>query len=150
MTLIEPAHFGRNGINAFILAVGLNLVWINLSEVFRYFAFVMPMMRDSFSVVSDVAPMNISVFLIWGIWDTILVLSVCGIAWMALEKFGTTQKSIIATATGIWATIFVILWLGLFNMNLATLSILYVALPLAWLEMYVAVLLVNLSMRRRS
>ena len=33
---------------AFWLTLLCNGVWINASEVFRYFAFVMPMMRDAF------------------------------------------------------------------------------------------------------
>lgn len=130
------------------LAVGINLIWINLSEVFRYFAFVMPMMREAFPVLPDIAPMNIPVFLIWGVWDTILVIAVCIIAWLALDKFGTTVRVAVVAATGIWATIFVILWLGLLNMNLATPAILMVALPLAWLEMFVAVMILRWAMNR--
>ena len=130
------------------IAFVFNLIWINLSEVFRYFAFVMPMMRDAFSMVPDIAPMNLSVFLIWGIWDTILVASVTGIAWLALERFGGSHKVFIGVATGIWAAIFVILWLGLLNMNLAIPSVLAIALPLAWLEIYVAVRIVNWAMNR--
>lgn len=130
------------------LAIGINLIWINLSEVFRYFAFVMPMMREAFPILPDVAPMNIPVFLIWGIWDTILVFAVCLIAWLALDKFGATIRVAILAATGIWATIFVILWLGLFNMNLATPAIVLVALPLAWIEMFVAVMIVRWTMHR--
>lgn len=131
------------------LAIGINLIWINLSEVFRYFAFVMPMMREAFPILPDVAPMNIPVFLIWGIWDTILVFAVCMIAWLALDKFGSTIRVAVLAATGIWATIFVILWLGLFNMNLATPAIVLVALPLAWIEMFVAVMIVRWTMYRQ-
>ncbi len=131
-----------------LVATGLNMIWINLSEVFRYFAFVMPMMRDAFPVLPEVAPMNIPVFLVWGIWDTILVLSVCMIAWLSLDKFGTSIKSTVLIGTGIWASIFVILWLGLFNMNLATPQILLTALPLAWIELVVAVFIVRWSMLR--
>ncbi|MEM8540250.1 MAG: hypothetical protein AAGF25_04770 [Pseudomonadota bacterium] len=144
-TIKEPTS---NIPNSFWIAIGLNMVWINLSEVFRYFAFVMPMMRDAFPMLPSVAPMNIPVFLIWGIWDTILVVSVCAIAWLSLTKFGTTMLMVLLTATGIWASIFVILWLGLFNMNLASPSIVLVALPLAWLEMFVAVIIVRWAMMR--
>lgn len=146
MTLIhENMPINRR---AFGISFVLNLIWINLSEVFRYFVFVMPMMRDAFPMVPDIAPMNIPVFLIWGIWDTVLVASVTGIAWLAVERFGGSHRVLLAVATGIWAAIFVILWLGLFNMNLAVPSVLAVALPLAWLEIYVAVRIVNWAMKR--
>lgn len=130
------------------VAGAMNMIWINLSEVFRYFAFVMPMMHDAFPTLTDVAPMDLKVFAIWGIWDTILVMAVTTTSWLALEKFGAKTKVVLTTATGIWAGIFVILWLGLFNMNLATVSILAVALPLAWIEMVVAVFIVRWALTR--
>ena len=34
-----------------LVATLANLVWINASEVFRYFIFVMPMMREAFSSI---------------------------------------------------------------------------------------------------
>ena len=43
---------------------------------------------------------------------------------------------------------FVFLWLGLFNMNLAPWQVLLVALPLAWVEMAVAALIVRWAMLR--
>ncbi|MDJ0514114.1 MAG: hypothetical protein QNJ62_11795 [Methyloceanibacter sp.] len=133
-----------------LVAIGLNMVWINLSEVFRYFLFVMPAMRAAFPELPDVAPMNVSVFLIWGVWDTILVLSVSIIAWLALERFGVSGTTVVLTATGIWAAIFVILWLGLLNMNLATPSVLLAALPLALVEMIVAVAIVGWALSRKA
>lgn len=143
-TIKEPT---ANTPHSFWIAIGLNMIWINLSEVFRYFAFVMPMMRDAFPALPGVEPMNIPVFLVWGVWDTILVVSVCSIAWLSLSRFGIAPRVILLTATGIWAAIFVILWLGLFNMNLTTVSIVLVALPLAWIEMLVATVIVGWAMR---
>ncbi|WP_420333606.1 hypothetical protein [Roseibium sp.] len=129
-------------------ALMLNFVWINLSEVFRYFVFVRPMMQKALPTLPDVAPMSVPIFLIWGVWDTILVISVTLIALLALERFGSAPNTVFKVATGIWASIFVILWLGLWNMNLAPHDVLLVALPLAWLEMFVAVHLVAYAMRR--
>ncbi|MCB1493176.1 MAG: hypothetical protein KDJ77_15500 [Rhodobiaceae bacterium] len=125
------------------MAIGLNLLWINLSEVFRYFAFVMPMMREALPMVPDVAPMNAPVFLVWGVWDTILVIVASGLSWLVFERFGPTVRVALAAGTLVWVAIFVILWLGLFNMNLAPSAVLLVALPLAWVEMVVAALIVR-------
>jgi len=118
-------------------------LWINASEVFRYFAFIMPMMRDAFSDVIDVAPMNLPVFLIWGLWDTILLTAVMGFVWFYLDRFGWTIPNALLAGTLVWLAIFGILWLGLFNMNLATPLILAVALPLSWLELVVAALILR-------
>ena len=125
-----------------------NLLWINLSEVFRYFVFIMPMMRAHLAEVPEAAPMNLPVFLIWGLWDTVLVLVATGFSWLILERFGTSPRVVVQAGTAIWAAIFVILWLGLWNMNLASLPILAIALPLAWFEMVVAAGLVRWAMLR--
>jgi hypothetical protein len=60
---------------AFWMALAINVVWINISEISRYFVFIMPMMRDLLSHVPNIPPMNVSVFLIWGVWDTITVVA---------------------------------------------------------------------------
>lgn len=52
------------------------------------------------------------------------------------------------TGTRVWGAIFGILWLGLFNMNLATGGILAVALPLSLLELWLAALIVCWGMGR--
>lgn len=126
----------------FVTALLANFLWINASEVFRYFVFVMPMMRDAFPTLPDVAPMNLPVFLIWGAWDAILVATATLVPWMAMRVFGASIPRAVVYGTGVWMAVFVILWLGLYNMNLATPDVLAVALPLAWVEMVVAALIV--------
>lgn len=125
-----------------------NLIWINASEVFRYFAFVMPMMRQTLPGVPDVAPMSFLIFMIWGVWDTILLLAVSGFTWLFLDRYGTTIRNALLIGTILWTAIFVIFWLASFNMNLAAPRILAVALPLAWIEMVVAALIVRWAMLR--
>jgi hypothetical protein len=134
----------------FAIALVVNFIWINISEVFRYFAFIIPMMRDAFSFVPDVAPMNLPVFLIWGVWDTILVLTATIVPWAAMNIMGASMRNAILSGTGVWLAVFVILWLGLFNMNLATVEVLAIALPLAWLEMVIASLVVWFCVFRSS
>jgi hypothetical protein len=56
-----------------MLTCAIVSVWINASEIFRYFTLVMPMTRETLATVPNVAPMNLPVFLVWGLWDTLLV-----------------------------------------------------------------------------
>lgn len=134
----ETAHY----MSPLALALIANFLWINASEVFRYFAFVMPMMRETFPMLPDVAPMNLSVFMIWGVWDTILVVTATVLPWIAMQVFGPSAFRAVLYGTGVWMAVFVILWLGLYNMNLATLNVLAIALPMAWFEMVIASLIV--------
>ena len=124
-------------------ALLINMVWINLSEVFRYFVFVMPMMREALPMMENVAPMSWPIFAIWGVWDTILVFCVTGFVWIYLERFGCGIGNAIRGASFVWLGIFVILWLGIYNMNLTTLSVVGVALAFSWIELVVAALIVN-------
>jgi hypothetical protein len=150
MTISDTPLLRQGEARAFLLALIANTIWINLSEVFRYFAFVMPMMRSTLSMVSDVAPMDVPVFLIWGAWDTILVAAATGFSWLLLERFGNSIRVVFAAGSAIWATVFVILWVGLWNMNLAKPAILAVALPLAWIEMVVAAFIVRWARKRST
>lgn len=118
-------------------------LWINISEVFRYFAFVMPMLREAHPLIEGVAPMNFGVFAVWGLWDTILVLAFTGFIWIFCDRFGARLSTLLAGTTFFWASVFVILWVGLFNMRLAPMSVLYIALPLAWIELIVAALIIR-------
>jgi hypothetical protein len=117
--------------NALLLAYA----WLNLSEVFRYFLFVMPTMRATLPQIADVAPMNIPVFLIWGAWDTVLFCCVSFFIWLYFERFGGGARSVLAAGTLAWTTVFCLFWVAVWNMNLSGVSAPLTALPLGWVEM---------------
>jgi len=64
------------------------------------------------------------------------------------HRCGSSLRSAVLAGSSIWMAIFVILWLGLLNMHMATLGLLAVALPLSWLEMVIAALIVRWGMMR--
>lgn len=133
---------------AFWLALGVNFLWMNASEVFRCFAFVMPMMREALPGIVGVAPMNLPVFLVWGIWDTVLIGATTSVCWLMLTRFGPSVRPALVAGTLVWAAVFVLLWLALRNMNLATPPIIAAALPLAWVELAVAGLITRWALLR--
>lgn len=135
-------------VRAFLLTALLAAIWINASEVARYLLVVMPMMRAALPSVDGVAPMDLGVFAIWGVWDTLLVLVTTLFVWLHLARFGRTVAQALLAGTLVWAAVFVILWLALFNMNLAPGDVVAAALPLAWLELAVAALVVRWGMNR--
>ena len=94
MTPIQqtPSDAHRLAPYAFAVAFALNLIWVNASEVFRYFAFVMPMMRETLSMVPDVAPMSLPVFLVWGVWDLLIVAAITGATWIYIDRAGVTRS----------------------------------------------------------
>lgn len=133
-----------------LTALLINLVWINASEIVRYFVWVMPMMREGLPGIPDAAPMSLPVFMVWGVWDTILLAGTTGFAWLYMDRFGASIKDAIAAGTCFWLMVFGLLWLGAYNMNTAPGAVLAVALPLAWLEQVVAALIVRWCLLRAN
>jgi hypothetical protein len=121
----------------FITTVLITSIWVNISEVFRYFVIVMPQMRKDLSAIPNVAPMDWVVFSIWGVWDTILTAFIVFIAWLCFNVFGKSMKTILVAGTTCWL-FFLLFWIGMVNMNLAKPSLLLFTLPLSWIEMTVA------------
>jgi hypothetical protein len=88
------------------------------------------------------------VFLVWGVWDTILTVMVVWFCWLHIERFGASFLSVLAAGTASWLFLFVLFWIAMLNMGLARASTPAIALPLAWLEQVVAAWLATLCFRR--
>ena len=136
--------------SGFIMAAICAGLWINLSEIARYFLLVRPMMQEAFPMVADIAPINVPIFLSWMVWDTILVFATSLIVWLLLDRFGSSTRNAVLSGTFVWAAIFVILWLGLLNLGLANQALLMVALPLAWFELVIAAIIIKVCRERYS
>jgi hypothetical protein len=135
-------------LKAFVLTCLVVSLWINASEIFRYFVFVMPLTRETLEILPGVAPMNLPVFLVWGVWDTILTVMAVWYCWLHIERFGTGFWSVAASGTLSWLFLFVLFWIAMMNMGLARAATPAIALPLAWLELVIAALLAVACFRR--
>ncbi len=133
---------------SFLVAIGLNLVWINVSTIIRYFLFVRPMMREAYPTIPDVAGMNLPVFFAWGVWAAIPVLSIAAVAWLSMKHFGDGVLVVLASGTVAWLVVYANLWGANFLMNLAPPGLVAIVLILTWIEMAVGALLVRWAMRQ--
>ena len=113
-------------------------IWIVLSETWRYFALVMPRVKAHWNGMAGIADMNPVIFLIWGLWMIILSTMTVFICWLYQERFGNDNKTIIVAGTIVWLLFFVLFWIGTANMGFSTWSILWITLPLSWIELVVA------------
>ena len=127
----------------FIIVVLITSVWVNLSEVLRYFFIVIPEVKTYLSVVPEVAEVNIGILIIWGLWDTLLTALIVFIFWLYAQKFGNSIKSVVAAGIISWCFFFVLFWVGLANMGLSSWQFLLIVLPLALLETLVASLIAS-------
>jgi hypothetical protein len=126
-----------------------NMLWINASETARYFVIVRPILHDAFPSAPHVAAVTPGIFAIWVVWDSMLILAATGFYWLYLTHFGTAIRNVIIAATCLTITLFGLLWLGVANMGLAPLSLLWAALPLALLEQVISALIVRWAMQRK-
>ena len=120
--------------------------WVGISQLFRYFVIVVPMMRAAFPNVEDIVPITWPVVIAWGVWVTIYLAWFVSIIWIFFERFGTTVN--IALIAGSMATIPVygLFWLALYLMSLTTPMIILIALPLAWIELLIAAMIIRSRM----
>jgi len=121
----------------FVLITLIVSIWINLSEVFRYFVLVMPRVKSFFQDMSGVAEMDLGIFTIWGFWDTLLTGVLVFTFWLFAKSFGNNRRSVFVSGTIVWLAVFVIFWVATANMGLSSWQILLITLPLSLLEMVV-------------
>ena len=121
-----------------MMALAANFVWINLSESARYLMIVRPMLHELFPDRPDIGAFDLKIFAIWGVWDLVLILAATGFYWLWLERFRVGLPQVLAGSLAFSLTVFGLLWLGIANMGLASIDLLWVALPLAWIEQAIA------------
>ncbi|WP_420571332.1 hypothetical protein [Kordia sp.] len=131
---MTPTKFN---LKQFIVITLLTSIWIHISEVFRYFIFVVPSTQSFFNDQADIANIDLSIFAIWGFWDTLLTAILVFFFWLYARVFGNSNRSVIASATLVWLAVFVIFWIATANMGLAPWNILWITLPLSLLEMII-------------
>lgn len=132
----------------FVVVCAVVSLWVNASEIFRYFVIVIPDLRRTLFMVPNVAPMDVGVFSIWGVWDTLLVVLTVFAYWLCAGRFGETLRTAVAAGTFSWLLFFVLFWLAMMNMSLARPQLLLWTLPLSWLELVVASVLARLVFSR--
>lgn len=123
----------------FVLISLITSIWVNISELVRYFGYVRPKMQEFFSYIPEMGKIwDIQILAVWGFWDTLLTCLYVFLFWLCAQVFGNNLKSIVISGVMSWAFIFVLYWVATANMLLAEWSNLLVVLPLALLETLVA------------
>ena len=118
----------------FVIICLITSIWVHISEVFRYFVFVIPKTKAFFEGKEGVAEMDWGIFAIWGVWDTLLTVMTVLMFWLYAQVFGNNLRSVMVSGTLSWAFFFVLFWVGTANMGLSSWRILLITLPLSWLE----------------
>ncbi|MEL7487032.1 MAG: hypothetical protein AAGJ87_07445 [Pseudomonadota bacterium] len=135
-------------LRSFVMTFLFVSLWINASEIVRYFGVVMPMVRESFSALDNPAPMNVGVFAVWAVWMSVLVGMLIFFYWLYANRFGASVKSAVVAGSLCWLFFFFLFWVGVVNMGLGTIETAAIALPWAWAELVIGALIARWSFSR--
>ncbi len=123
----------------FILITLIVSLWVNASELVRYFGYVRPQMQEYFSYIPQMGKIwDIQILAVWGFWDALITALYVFLFWLCAQVFGNNRKAIVISGVMSWSFVFVLYWVATANMFLAEWSTLFVVLPLALLETLVA------------
>lgn len=127
--------FIKNTIAPILIAT----VWISLSEFVRnewLFNHYWTEHYDELGLVFPAGPINGA---IWGIWSLLFAVAIYVIS----RRF-----SLVETTSLAWFTGFVLMWVVTWNMGVLPLRILFFAVPLSFLEVFVATWLIQSFARK--
>ena len=117
-----------------VTAILLAFLWISISEFARN-AFILKTHwtkhYESLGLIFPSSPINGA---IWGIWSLAFSITIYTIS----KKFSLLETVFIA-----WFAGFVLMWLVIGNMGVLPISILYFAIPLSILEVYLATFIIK-------
>ncbi len=135
----------------FAIITLLTGIWVNISELFRYFGYVRPEMQEFFTSIPQMGTIwDLQIILVWGFFDILLTALFVFTFWLCARAFGNNRKSILISGIMSWCFFFVLFWVGSANMFLADWSTLLVVLPLALVETVVASYIASKLYTRRS
>jgi hypothetical protein len=114
-----------------ILLVSL---WINIFETLRWILFAKPDLDMHFKAANLVLPnefINIILWLIWGIIIAVMIFIIS-------KKYKVLQTTFI-----VWITVYVMHWIALWNFAVLPINILWLAVPLTFINVLVGALICN-------
>ena len=121
----------------------IGLVWVQISEIWRYFAIVKPETVRYFSAISIDEMSHVDNVIVWGLWGTLLTFSSLVIYRLVRQRIGKGIKTVFMSTVLSWGHFFVLFWIGSANMGLAEWSFVAIPLSLSFIELLVLNLLVD-------
>lgn len=115
-----------------ILPILLAGIWINIFETIRWEFFVKFYWIEQFENFGLIFKNELINGMIWMIWGFLLA----AIIFILSKKFTAVKSALFA-----WFTVFVMMWIVMWNMNLLPTGLLWFNAPLSLIEAYIAALI---------
>jgi len=117
-----------------ILPIFLATIWISISEFVRNEFLVKSNWIEHYKRLGLVFPSKPINGAVWGIWSLLFAISIFIIA----KKFSLVQTFMLS-----WFVGFVLMWVVIGNLSVLPIGLLYLAIPLSLLEVFVAALIIK-------
>ena len=124
-----------------ILAIALATIWISISEFVRNEFLFKSYWTDHYESLGLVFPSEPVNGAVWGLWSLCFALAIYFIA----KKFSLLETTLLS-----WFVGFVLMWIATGNMGVLPFGILLFAVPLSFLEAFLASLIIKKSTDPKS
>ena len=81
-------------------AFWLNMLWVNISGLPRYFLLIKPMLHNAYPDDADIAPVSVGILFSWGVWTFLFVLASTCFFWVCFDRSRFTQRNAFIAALG--------------------------------------------------
>jgi hypothetical protein len=121
-------------LNKTILPILLAAIWISISEFVRNELAFKSYWTEHYERLGLVFPSEPINGAIWGLWSMLFAIAIFIIS----KKFSLLQTTLLS-----WFVAFVLMWVVVGNMGVLPFRILYFAIPLSFLEAFIAALIIK-------
>ena len=115
-----------------ILPILLIGIWINIFETIRWELLIKSYWVEQYENLGLIFPDGLKNNITWMIWGFLFA----AIIFVLSKKFTAIQTALIA-----WFTVFVMMWVVMWNMSLLPIGLLWTNAPLSLVEAYIAALI---------
>lgn len=122
-----------NAFKSKVLPILLSTIWISISEFARNEFPLKHYWTDHYESMGLIFPADPVNGMVWGVWALVFSISI----YIITRKFSFKETVFLA-----WVVGFVLMWLVTGNMGVLPFEMLYFAVPLSILEVYVATLII--------
>jgi hypothetical protein len=117
-----------------IVPIFVATIWISISEFVRNEFIVKSYWTEHYESLGLVFPSEPVNGAIWGVWSLLFAIAI----YIILRRFSLTQTVFLS-----WFVGFVLMWVVVGNMGVLPSGILFIAVPLSLLEVFVATILIK-------
>lgn len=133
---ITMNHFKKT-----ILPILLVGIWINISETIKWELLIKPIWVEHYESLNMIFPAELSNNITWMIWGFLYAT----VIFILSKKFNLIQTSLLS-----WFSIFIMMWIIVWNIGILPVKLLWYNVPLSLIETIIAVLICQRLLKKQT